>query len=131
MEGDNACKDGQIDTERAGWVENAQSPEPAINNTRGFDNCCPISNFAAKELLRFNNFAGWISCQLGFKLGLQSGFRRHRKRQQNGHGNGTHRPASKSESEAGTTYPKGERLGKMGYAGRVSGGIGAPMVLEE
>jgi hypothetical protein len=38
MEGDNVCKDGQIDTERAGWAENAKSPEPAINNTRSFEN---------------------------------------------------------------------------------------------
>ena len=37
MECDNACKDGHIGTEGVGRVENAQSPEPAIN-TCGFEN---------------------------------------------------------------------------------------------
>jgi len=38
MEGDNVSKDGQIDPERAGWAENAQSPKPTINNTCSFEN---------------------------------------------------------------------------------------------
>jgi len=38
MEDDNISKDGQIEPERTVWVEDAQSPQPAINDTCGFEN---------------------------------------------------------------------------------------------